>query len=64
MAVIEQFVSDLSGKNLDDETAAKVRIERPGADRVQVLDVHVDELGAFEGKGVLVAKRGRKPAAA
>ncbi len=61
MAVIQQRVSDLSGKPLDDASAARVRIERPGVDRVQTLDVHVEELASFEGKGELVPRRGRKP---
>ncbi len=61
MALIEQRVSDLSGKVLDPASTARVRIERAASDKVQVLDVHTDELASFEGKGELMPRRGRKP---
>jgi hypothetical protein len=61
VAVIQQRVSDLSGRILDDETTVKIRVEYPHLpDKVQVIEAGRDEIPGFEDKGVWVAKRGRK----
>jgi hypothetical protein len=59
------FVSDLSGKEIDDKDAAKVTIAYADARRGQVvLDVNANEVEDLASKGTKQARRGRKPKAA
>lgn len=59
------FVSDLTGKDIDEKDAAQVVIKYADARRGQVvLDVNADEVADLAGKGTKQARRGRKPKAA
>ncbi len=59
------FVSDLTGKSIDDKDAATVTIRYADARRGQVvLDVNASEVDDLAAKGVKQARRGRKPKAA
>jgi hypothetical protein len=65
MAKRTVFVSDLTGKEIDDKDAAKVTITYADARRGQiVLDVNASEVADWAGKGTKQARRGRKPKAA
>jgi hypothetical protein len=56
------FVSDLSGKEIDEKDAATVTIRYHDARRGQVvLDVNGSEVEDLASKGVKQARRGRKP---
>jgi hypothetical protein len=59
------FVSDLSGKTIEDGRGAKIRIAyqdaRKGAAELDVTQEEADELAR---KGRKTARRGRKPASA
>jgi hypothetical protein len=56
------FVSDLSGKEIDDRDAAQVVIKYADARRGQVvLDVNASEVEDLAAKGTKQARRGRKP---
>jgi hypothetical protein len=56
------FVSDLTGKTIDEKDAAQVIIKYSDARRGQVaLDVNAGEVGDLAAKGVKQARRGRKP---
>jgi hypothetical protein len=56
------FVSDLTGKEIDDKDSARVVITYADARRGQiVLDVNANEVNDFASKGVRQARRGRKP---
>jgi len=56
------FVSDLTGKEIDDRNAATVTIRYADARRGQVvLDVNADEVADLAAKGTKQARRGRKP---
>jgi hypothetical protein len=56
------FVSDLSGREIPANDAAKVTITYADARRGQiVLDVLASEVEDLAGKGVRQARRGRKP---
>ena len=58
------FVSDISGKELDERDAAQVIIKYADARRGQVvLDVNASEVEDFASKGTKQARRGRKPKA-
>jgi hypothetical protein len=58
------FVSDLSGKEIDDKDAAKVTITYADARRGQiVLDVNASEVDELASKGTRQARRGRRPKA-
>jgi hypothetical protein len=58
------FVSDLSGKEIDEKDAATVTIRYADARRGQVhLDVNADEVDDLASKGTKQARRGRKPKA-
>jgi hypothetical protein len=58
------FVSDLSGKEIDELQAAKVTITYADARRGQVvLDVNANEVADLASKGTKQARRGRKPKA-
>ena len=58
------FVSDLSGKTIDEQDAATVTIKYADARRGQVvLDVNADEVADLAAKGTKQARRGRKPKA-
>lgn len=58
------FVSDLTGKEIDERNAAKVTISYVDARRGQiVLDVNANEVDDLAAKGVKQARRGRKPKA-
>jgi hypothetical protein len=58
------FVSDLTGKEIDERNAAKVTISYADARRGQiVLDVNANEVDDLAAKGVKQARRGRKPKA-
>ncbi len=58
------YVSDLTGKNIDEKDAAIVTIRYADARRGQVvLDANADEVADLAAKGVKQARRGRKPAA-
>ena len=58
------FVSDLSGKTIDEKDAATVTIKYTDARRGQVvLDVNADEVADLAAKGTKQARRGRKPQA-
>ena len=59
------FVSDLTGKAIDEKSAATVTIRYADARRGQVvLDVNADEVEDMAQKGMKQARRGRKPKAA
>jgi hypothetical protein len=59
------YVSDLSGKAIDEKDAATVTIKYADARRGQVvLDVNANEVSDLASKGVKQARRGRKPKAA
>ena len=59
------FVSDLSGKEIDEKSAATVTIRYADARRGQVvLDVNANEVDDLAAKGTKQARRGRKPKAA
>jgi len=59
------FVSDISGKEIDDRDAATVTIRYSDARRGQVvLDVNASEVDDLAAKGTKQARRGRKPKAA
>jgi hypothetical protein len=56
------FVSDLTGKSIDDKDAATVTIKYADARRgLVVLDVNASEVDDLAAKGVKQARRGRKP---
>jgi hypothetical protein len=56
------FVSDLTGKSIDDKDAATVTMKYADARRGQVvLDVNASEVDDLAAKGVKQARRGRKP---
>jgi hypothetical protein len=56
------FVSDLTGKTIDDRDAATVTIRYADARRGQVvLDVNASEVADLAAKGRKQARRGRKP---
>jgi hypothetical protein len=58
------FVSDLTGKEINDKDAAKLTITYADARRGQVvLDVNANEVEDLAAKGVRQARRGRKPKA-
>jgi hypothetical protein len=59
------FVSDLTGKEIDERDAAQVVIRYSDARRGQVvLDVNASEVADLAAKGTKQARRGRKPKAA
>ena len=56
------FVSDLSGKEIDEKNAATVTIRYADARRGQVvLDVNANEVDDLAAKGSKQARRGRRP---
>jgi len=56
------FVSDLSGKEIDDKNAAQLVINYRDARRGRVvLDVNADEVDELARKGTKQARRGRRP---
>jgi len=56
------FVSDLTGKTIDEKDAATITIKYADARRGQVvLDVNADEVDDLAAKGTKQARRGRKP---
>jgi hypothetical protein len=56
------YVSDLTGKEIDEKEAAKVTIQYADARRgVVVLDVNASEVQNIASKGAKQARRGRKP---
>lgn len=58
------FVSDLSGKEIDDKNAAQLVINYRDARRGRVvLDVNADEVDDLARKGTKQARRGRRPKA-
>jgi hypothetical protein len=58
------FVSDLTGKEIDDRNAATLTIRYADARRGQVvLDVNADEIEELAAKGTKQARRGRRPKA-
>lgn len=58
------YVSDLSGKEIDDRNVAQVIIKYADARRGQVvLDVNASEVEDLASKGTKQARRGRKPKA-
>jgi hypothetical protein len=59
------FVSDLTGKTIDEKDAATVTIRYADARKGQVvLDVNASEVADLASKGTKQARRGRKPKAA
>lgn len=57
------FVSDLTGKEIEERDAATVTIRYADARRGQVvLDVNANEVDDLAAKGHKQARRGRKPA--
>jgi hypothetical protein len=59
------FVSDLTGKEIDERDAATVTIKYADARRGQVvLDVNASEVDDLASKGTKQARRGRKPKSA
>ena len=59
------FVSDLTGKEIDEKDAAKLTITYADARRgVVVLDVNAGEVEDLARKGTKQARRGRRPKAA
>ena len=58
------FISDLTGKPIDEANAATLTIRYSDARRGQVvLDVNADEVTDLAAKGAKQARRGRKPKA-
>lgn len=58
------FVSDLTGREIDEEDAATLTIKYADARRGQVvLDVNANEVADLAAKGTRQARRGRKPKA-
>jgi hypothetical protein len=58
------FVSDMTGREIDEKDAATVTIRYSDARRGQVvLDVNASEVEDLAGKGTRQARRGRKPKA-
>ena len=58
------FVSDLTGKTIEEQNAATVTIKYADARRGQVvLDVNADEVADLAAKGTKQARRGRRPKA-
>ena len=58
------FVSDLTGRTIDEKDAATVTIKYSDARRGQVvLDVNASEVDDLARKGTKQARRGRKPKA-
>jgi hypothetical protein len=56
------FVSDLTGREIDEKDAATVTIKYGDARRGQVvLDVNAAEVADLAAKGTRQARRGRKP---
>jgi hypothetical protein len=56
------FVSDLTGRTIDEKEAATVTIRYADARRGQVvLDVNANEVADLASKGTKQARRGRKP---
>ena len=56
------FVSDLTGKTIDEKEAATVTIRYSDARKGQVvLDVNSNEVADLAAKGTKQARRGRKP---
>jgi hypothetical protein len=56
------FVSDLTGKEINEKEAATVTVRYADARRGQVvLDVNADEVADLVAKGTKQARRGRKP---
>jgi hypothetical protein len=56
------FVSDLSGKEIDEKNAATIIIKYADARRGQVvLDVNAGEVDDLASKGTKQARRGRRP---
>jgi hypothetical protein len=56
------FVSDVSGKEIDEADAATVTIRYADARRGQVvLDVNAGEVADLASKGTKQARRGRRP---
>ena len=56
------FVSDLTGKEIDEKNAAQLIINYRDARRGRVvLDVNADEIDDLARKGTKQARRGRKP---
>jgi hypothetical protein len=56
------YVSDLSGKEINEKDAAKVTITYSDARRGQVvLDVNASEVDDLATKGTRQARRGRRP---
>ena len=56
------FVSDLTGKEIDEKNAATVTIRYADARKGQVvLDVNAEEVADLAAKGTKQARRGRKP---
>lgn len=59
------FVSDLTGRPIDEKDAATVTIRYSDARKGQVvLDVNAGEVADLAAKGTRQARRGRKPKAA
>jgi len=58
------FVSDLTGRTIDEKDAATVTIKYSDARKGQVvLDVNASEVSDLAAKGTKQARRGRKPKA-
>jgi hypothetical protein len=56
------YLSDLTGKEINEKDAAKVTITYGDARRGQVvLDVNASEVEELAGKGTRQARRGRRP---
>ncbi len=56
------YVSDLTGKEINEKDAAKLTITYMDARRGQVvLDVNASEVEELASKGTRTARRGRKP---
>jgi hypothetical protein len=56
------FISDLTGKPIDEKNAATVTIKYSDARRGQVvLDVNANEVTDLAAKGTKQARRGRRP---
>jgi hypothetical protein len=56
------FVSDLTGKEIDEKNAATVTIRYADARRGQIhLDVNANEVDDLAARGTKQARRGRKP---
>jgi hypothetical protein len=56
------FVSDLTGKTIDEKDAATVTIKYADARKGQVvLDVNASEVADLASKGTKQARRGRRP---